>query len=49
MFMTYISEHFHKTSKILEDPETALNTCSKLYAYLSYMHKLYAYLFIYVC
>jgi hypothetical protein len=35
MCMTCISEHFHKTSKILEDPQTALSTYSKLYAYLS--------------
>jgi len=35
MFMNCISEHFHKTSKILEDPETALSNSSKLYAYLS--------------
>lgn len=30
MFMNHISDHFHKTSKILEDSQTALSTCSKL-------------------
>jgi len=35
MFMNCISERFHKTSKVLEDPQTALSTCSKLCAYLS--------------
>ena len=35
MFVNCISEHFHKTSKILEDPQTTLSTCSKLYAHLS--------------
>jgi hypothetical protein len=35
MFMNCISEHFHKTSKILEDPQKPLSTCSKLYANLS--------------
>jgi hypothetical protein len=30
MFMNRLSEHFHKTSKILEDSQTTLSTCSKL-------------------
>lgn len=30
-----ILEEFQKTSKILQDPQTSLNICSKMYAYLS--------------
>lgn len=35
VFVNCMSEHIHKINKILEDPETALSNCSKLYAYLS--------------
>jgi len=38
---THCTEYtFKKNSKVLEDPQTALSTCSKLYAYLSdFMYK----------